>query len=197
MYEPGVAARTSRRTITWAGVVRARERLRAASVRAVVGSSPPPPGAFRRVDRVGAAWVARLDGAPLVEAGRPGARLSYAIGPGEIEVHFKWEIPNLKRAIRDKIFIRETFDPGWKAEVDGVAVAVEPHLGTFLAVAVPDGARRLVLRYDPGEVRLGGSISLAAAAVVFALTGFRPSRSTRILVQGLGRTRAIELESVL
>src|SRR5262249_20636600 len=61
-------ARTSRRAIRWDGVLRARERLREASVRAVVSPTPPPPGIFNRVDRVGSVWVARLDGRPLASA---------------------------------------------------------------------------------------------------------------------------------
>ena len=35
----------------------------------------------------------------------------------------------------------ETFDPGWKAEVDGRPVPTHPHLGAFLAARVPPGSR--------------------------------------------------------
>jgi hypothetical protein len=189
LYEPGDAARTSRRTITWAGVLRARDRLRAASVRAVVGASPPPAGAFARVDRAGAAWIARLDGAPRIESDRPMTRMAYSLEQGEISIDFKSYTNN-------RIIIRETFDPGWRAGVDGRAAAVEAHLGTFLAVPVAAGAHRLTLRHDPGAVRLGRSVSLSALAAALALTGFRPPRSPRILVQGLGRTQAPGLKSV-
>ncbi len=80
LYEPGPEPRSSRRAITWSGVLRARGRLRAASVAAVVAATPPPPGAFARVDRVGAAWVARLDGAPwAVPESRPRGWTSDAI----------------------------------------------------------------------------------------------------------------------
>ncbi len=80
--------------------------------------------------------------------------------------------------------------------VDGAAVRVEPHRGTFLAVPVPAGRHELVLRYDPPEVRWALSVSTSAlAAAVFALTGFRPFRSTRIIDLGLGRIQAVELES--
>src|SRR4051794_7004775 len=61
-------ARTSRRPITWDGVLRARDRLDGAWGRAVVAPAPPPRGAFARVDRVGAVWVARPDAAPLASA---------------------------------------------------------------------------------------------------------------------------------
>ena len=65
LYEPGRRAATSRRDDHLERRAPRRERLREASVAAVVAATPPPPGAFARVDRVGAVWVARLDGAPL------------------------------------------------------------------------------------------------------------------------------------
>jgi uncharacterized membrane protein YfhO len=96
----------------------------------------------------------------------------------------------------DRIVVRETLDRSWRAEVDGAAVAVEPHRGAFLAVPLAAGRHDLVLRYDPPEVRLALAASLSSlAAAVFALTGFRPFRSTRIIALGLGRTQATELES--
>jgi hypothetical protein len=99
-------------------------------------------------------------------------------------------------ASNNRIVVRETFDPSWRAEVDGAAVAVRPHRGAFLAVPVTAGRHLLVLRYDPPEVRLALTASLSAlAASVFALTGFCPFRSTRIIALGLGRIQAVELES--
>ena len=63
------------------------------------------------------------------------------------------------------------------------------------AVSAP-GRTGCACVYDPPEVRAAVAASLAAlAAAVFALTGFRPFRSTRIPVLGLGRTRAAGLES--
>jgi hypothetical protein len=198
LYEPGVSARTSRRAVTWDGVARALDRLRGASVHAVVAASPPPPGLFRRVDHVGAVWVARLDAAPRIEAEPPVPFGTCTLDHGEMQINFGLESAKLQSEIMNRFIIRETFDPGWRAEVDGQAVPVEPRLGSFLEVSVAPGARRLVVRYDPGEVRLGRSVSLAClATAVFALTGFRPFRSTRIVDQRLGRTRAIELKSDL
>ena len=192
LYEPGAGARTSRRAIGWAGVVRARDRLAAASVRAIVAATPPPAGAFARVDRVGAVWIARIDGLPLIDGGR-----DWTEDGDTIRIDLKSRRADVNSQGSHRVMIREIFDPGWRAEVDGRAAAVEPELGTFLAVNTPAGARRLTLRYDPVEVRIGLPASIfSLSAAVFALTGFRPFRSTRILVQGLGRTQAIELESV-
>ena len=57
LYEPGEAAQTSRRQISWEGVLRARQRLREASVAAVVGCS----AASRRPVRSRRAGGKRLD----------------------------------------------------------------------------------------------------------------------------------------
>ena len=191
LYSPGPEASTSRREITWDGVIRARDRLREASVAAVVGPTPPPAGAFDRVDRVGGVWVARLDGRPWAssESGRAALRVSRASGIVDVEA----DCP-----AADRIVVRDTFDPGWVATVDGEPAAIEPFRGTFLSVPVAAGRHSISLRYAPREVEMALVISLsAAAAIVFALTGFSPFRSTRIVAQGLGRTRAIGLESIL
>jgi hypothetical protein len=184
-------ARTSRRTVSWDGVVRARERLREASVSAIVGATPPPAGAFGRVDRVGSVWVARLDAVPWASTELHPARLEIERDCGLVRI--------VAEADRDdRVIVRETFEPGWRAVVDGRAVDVEPYRETFLAIPIKSGLHVLTLRYDPPDVRIALAVSaFALAASVFALTGFRPFRSTRIVGSGLGRTQAIELESIL
>ncbi|MEJ7638858.1 MAG: YfhO family protein [Singulisphaera sp.] len=190
LYSPGPEASTSRRGITWEGVIRARDRLREAAVTAVVGPTPPPAGAFDRVDRVGSVWVARLDGHPWATSmsNRAALRVWRASGIVDVEA----DLP-----AADRIVMRDTFDPGWVATVDGEPVAIEPFRGTFLSVPVVAGRHSISLRYAPREVEVALVISLsAAAAIVFTLTGISPFRSTRILAQGLGRTQAIGLESM-
>jgi hypothetical protein len=191
LYGPGGASRTSRREVTWEGVLRARDRLGEAMVAAAVGASPPPDGAFARVDRVGEAWVARLDARPWAQAERHPARLAVRRECGRAWIVFEADRD-------DRLVVRETFDPGWRADLDGRDAAIEPYRGTFLAVPVASGRHRLTLRYDPPEVRAAVGISAFAGAVaVFALTGFRPFRSTRIMGRRLGRTQAAGLKSAL
>ena len=190
LYSPGPEASTSRREITWEGVIRARDRLREATVKAVVGPTPPPAGAFDRVDRVGSVWVARLDGRPWAtsETGRAALRVSRASGIVDVDA----DCP-----AADRIVVRDTFDAGWVATVDGKPAAIEPFRGTFLSVPVAAGRHSISLRYAPREVEIALIISLSAAAlIVFALTGLPPFRSTRIVAQGLGRTQAVGLESM-
>ncbi|HEV3166385.1 MAG TPA: hypothetical protein VGZ22_20340, partial [Isosphaeraceae bacterium] len=163
LYEPGKSkARTSRRPITWLGVLRARDRLQQAGVTAIVSASPPPAGAFERVDRVGGLWVARLPSALLVttESGR--GQVSFERAAGSLRVEMRATSSN------DRIVVRETFDPGWRAEVDGRPRAVEPFLGAFLAVPVRAGDRVVKLCYDPPEVRLALGLSLVGLAVALA-----------------------------
>ncbi len=186
LYDPRVEARTSRREITWDRVVAAGDRLREAGVVAVVGPTPPPaPAGFERVDRVGAVWVARLAARPLAGLDGTGTIESMSAGDGGLRLH-------VRTPRESRLVVRETFDPGWRAEVDGVRTSVDEHLGTFMAVRVPAGARRVALIYDPIEVRAAVATSaLAAFAAVFALTGLGPFRSTRIVAPRLGRTQAL------
>ncbi len=186
LYDPAVREQTSRREVTWARAIGARDRLREAGVRAVVGATPPPPGAgFDRVDRAGAVWVARLDSPPLVGLVGPGALISTTEADGRVDA-------DVDARSAAALVVRQTFDPGWRAEVDGSEARVVPHVGTFLAVALPPGRHRVALRYDPAEVRGALAASaFAAIAAAFALTGLGPFRSTRIAGSRLGRTQAL------
>lgn len=171
LYEPGAGPLSSRRTVTWSGVSRALGRLREAGVVAVVAASPPPPGLSPRVDRVGPVWVAKLDAEPPSSVGSARGGLTCVIENGSIDAQFTC-------SREDVLVVRQTYDPGWAAEVDGKPAGVSPHLGTFLAVRVGPGRHRVRLEYDPPEVRAACAASLAAAAVALAaLTGLdRPFR---------------------
>ena len=188
IYDPAVEAQTSRREITWDRLDRARDRLADSGVRAVVGPTPPPPS-FRDVARRGAVWVAWLDASPLVGLAGPGKVLHQVGGDGRFAVELLAEGDA-------RLVIRETFDPGWWATVDGRSVPITPYRDAFLEVAVGPGPHRVELRYDPIEVHIAALISgLAGLCVVFALTGSLRFRSTRSVVPRLGRTQAFGLES--
>lgn len=188
IYDPTVAARTSRREITWERLDQARDRLRISGVRAVIGPTPPPPS-FAAAEPRGAVWVAWLDADPLISLDGPGRLTSIAGRDGLFEVDLASERPR-------RLMVRETFDLGWRAEVDGQPCPVEPDHQAFFAVNVPAGQHHVVIRYDPVEVRVGAAISIfAASIVVFGLTGSLGFRSTRSVVPRLGRTQAFGLES--
>ncbi len=188
IYDPKVMAQTSRREITWDRVDRSRDRLRAAGVKAVVAASEPPPE-FGRVGRYGKVWVAWLEADRLVDVEGSGRVVGESGGDGRFAVEVAFDEPS-------RLIVRETFDPGWVAEVDGLPVAVKAFRGAFLAVEVGPGRHRVELKYDPTEVRAAWIItSFAAIALVFALTGSLEFRSTRSVVPRLGRTQAFGLES--
>ena len=189
LYEPDPHARSSRRTITWAGVLRARDRLREAGVVAIVAATRPPAPLDRRAERIGSVWLTQLDAEPVVSTLDQDRPASTSIDHGRIDI-------SMDCRTNTSLIVRQTFDPGWRAEVDGRPAAVAPYRGTFLSVRIEAGSHRVVLAYDPPEVRAACAASLGALAVtVFALTGFRPIRSTRFPGQGLGPIRAVGLES--
>ncbi len=109
---------TSRRPITWAGVLRARERLRAAAVAAIVADTPPPKELGARRQRVGDVWIAWLDADPLVTCDA-GNVSSVASDHGLIQL-------SVDCVRSGTLQIRQTYDPGWKALVDGEKTAITP-----------------------------------------------------------------------
>ncbi len=193
LYEPDRRARSSRRAIEWSGVLRARQRLREAGVVAIVAATPPPAELHADVERIGAVWIAWLDAEPIVSArsrnGRDDSPEQVRIDNGRIDV-------TLRAKGETTLIARQTYDPGWRAEVDGRPAEVVPYKESFLSVRLTDGAHRVRLVYDPIEVRNALRLSLTAIFItIFTLTGFRRIRSTRFLCQGLGRLQAVGLES--
>jgi hypothetical protein len=77
------------------------------------------------------------------------------------------------------LVVSETFDPGWSARLDGAPVALQLAQGVFMAVALPPGAHRLELDYQPPRLRLG--LGLAGLTFSFLLLGFRPwARNSKV-----------------
>ena len=188
LYDPTVRAQTSRREISWERIDQHRDRLRGASIRAVVGATPPPPS-FANVDHWGGVWVAWLDADSLVRLDGPGMILNQTGGDGYFEVETDSQQPT-------RLVIGETFDPGWRALVAGQRVPVTPSRGTFLEISLPVGRQRVMLEYAPIEMRVAAILSAFAwIVVVFALTGSLGFRSTRSVVPRPGRNQARGFES--
>lgn len=157
LYEPGSSAAPSRRTITWAGVVRSRGVLEQAGVAAVVAAIAPP-ASFRRVERVGRVWIAWLDAAPYATLGSGAAPAAVQADDGEIVI-------TLENKKREHVMIQETWDPGWAATIDGEPAAGPAAHGLFMASWVPEGRHVLVLRYRPWHVGIGLGLSLIGVVV--------------------------------
>lgn len=65
--------------------------------------------------------------------------------------------------------VPQTLYPGWRATVNGVRVPLVRANHAQIGVAIPPGASRIRLRYDPDAVRIGLFITLAACCCVTAV----------------------------
>jgi hypothetical protein len=76
------------------------------------------------------------------------------------------------------LVLADLFYPGWSAEVDGHRAEILRADGVFRAVALPPGSHRIVFRYRPLSVWIGGALSAAALLSILALArGGRPEPS--------------------
>jgi hypothetical protein len=90
------------------------------------------------------------------------------------------------------LVLADAWYPGWRARVDGSPAPVVRVNGHFRGVPVPVGARRVELVFAPATWRAGAAISLAAAAVVTALTvGACFRRRSGLLRSGAGNAAPV------
>lgn len=186
--EGRVEARSSRRTMTWEGVARARDRLLACQVVAVVGASPPPEGLFDRVVPIGRVWIGHWD--------HPGPSAAIvAMSGGRITVERDDSIQtdsHIQRTGNSNIQIPVVHAPGWRAWCDQGDLPVSRGAGPFLQVTVPAGVRRIELEYDPPEVRWAIGLSLLGLTGIVLLAGLESVKNRTNL---LGPARRLALES--
>lgn len=166
LYEETDEARSSRRTISWRTIERALPRLREAAVGAIVAASPPPDASlFSGVERVGDAWIARLDAPPRVSLEGRGLAIQMPDStPAAIRIEARAESPA-------RLVVRETWDEGWSATVDGAPALPELHKNTFMSIPLESGHHEIMLTYSSHVLRTGlwaSAVSLAAA--LLALT---------------------------
>ena len=67
------------------------------------------------------------------------------------------------------LVLADAYDPGWRASIDGTAVAVVRANLAFRGVPVPGGRHRVELLYRPRPVLVGLAVSSAALAVAAGL----------------------------
>ncbi|HVN67838.1 MAG TPA: YfhO family protein, partial [Candidatus Sulfotelmatobacter sp.] len=60
----------------------------------------------------------------------------------------------------DKLFLADSYYPGWKAFVDGHEVTIEKSMVLFRAVKIPAGTHTVRFVYDPLSFKIGAGISL-------------------------------------
>ena len=165
LYEPNETSRSSRGVITWRGVMAARDRLRESGVCAVVASVAPPETMFDQVERVGRVWIAWLNAEPWASFRSVGNRLDVVRQHG-------WARILVDAEDADRLTIRETWDPGWTAHLDGAPVEIRSKSRVFLDIDIPFGQHELILKYDPIEVRIGLAASFVGLVLlILVLTG--------------------------
>jgi uncharacterized membrane protein YfhO len=85
----------------------------------------------------------------------------------------------LKVRINQSGFLRviESFDPGWRATVDGAAARVLPANDFALAVRLDSGTHEVRLQYHTPGVATGAAISLVSLLLLVVLVFYRrPAR---------------------
>ena len=170
LYEETDEARSSRRTVSWRTVGRALPRLREAAVGAIVAATPPPdPSQFVAVERVGDAWIAHLDSPARIGLEGPGrATITPSSTPSAIRVDVDAEGP------ATRLVVRETWDAGWSATVDGEPAVVGKYAETFISIQVTPGRHDIALTYRPAPLRAGLAASAAALATALLALTRRP-----------------------
>lgn len=70
------------------------------------------------------------------------------------------------------LFVSQSFDPGWTAEVDGHRNRVLRANVNFQAIPLAAGRHRVELRYRPASYRWGWSAALVAGSLTLVFVGF-------------------------
>jgi hypothetical protein len=102
----------------------------------------------------------------------PGRVLSVARGAEAVAVEAVASGPAL-------LVVNDAWWPGWEAELDGAPVDILPADALVRAVRFPQGRHRLVMRYDPPEVRLGLALSAAGLVLLLALAAWEERAGRR------------------
>ena len=145
-------------------------RLGVAIVR--TAAAPPDPAGVVEVGRFGGDRILRVEGAreefALLPAG--GGRVTVrerGANLAHLQVHV---------ALPAAVFsVSRTFDPNWRARLDGKELALRPADGFLTAFDVPKGDHEIVLRYENPAFAAGGALSLASLLFV-ALLARSPRR---------------------
>jgi hypothetical protein len=141
------------------------DRLGVRWVMAAPGEEPPP----------GASWHLAYSGPDARIYERPGAlplaRLIGGAQGGRVRVERRtpgaWTIA-WESSRRGRLVVAETWDPGWRATLDGRPVNVEPLLGVLMGVLVGPGSGHVELRYHPDGFVPGMILSALGLAAVAA-----------------------------
>lgn len=74
---------------------------------------------------------------------------------------------------------RETYYPGWTADIDGKQTEILPVNIRHKGVIIPEGSHTITFTYTPASVRTGAYISIVTVIVLLFLTGWQLCESKR------------------
>ena len=110
------------------------------------------------------ATTAVVPEALALEDGEPGKASITRDFPGDIAV-------TTDAASRQLLVLSESYHSGWRASVDGRAIAVVPAYGDFIGVAVDGGRHEVTLEFRPESLRIGIITSAASLGLICVLFG--------------------------
>ncbi len=115
--------------------------------------------------------------------GKPDTRqpVRRAAAPGVVWLH---QGPNSSRlsvtsAAPGWLVVLESWDPGWRATVNGRAVSVDPANFAFQAIRIPAGTSTVKLDYRPPQVLWGAAASGTTTAAILVTVGIDTRRRRR------------------
>jgi len=106
--------------------------------------------------------VTALPPASDAPAGAPGSPSARIVIDGDRRV----EVEATAGAAGGYLVLRDTFDPGWRARVDGVTAVVGRANALFRAVRIPAGRHEVTFEYRPTVLYLSIAASLMACAAL-------------------------------
>jgi len=74
------------------------------------------------------------------------------------------------------LVLKDSWYPGWEAEVDGMRVPVYRVNGCFRGVAVPGGSHRVEFLYRPRGIYIAAAVSLLSLLLLAAFALIRAPR---------------------
>jgi hypothetical protein len=142
-------------------------RLRTLGVAVIrTPEAPPDPAGVVELGRFGDDRILRIEGAREEFTLLPAGAGSVAVeerSAGRARLKVRVALP---AAV---LSVSRTFDPNWRARLDGSELALSPADGFLTAATVPKGNHEIALRYENPAFGAGGALSLASLLAVALL----------------------------
>jgi hypothetical protein len=149
-------------------------RLRTLGVTVVrTPAAPPDPAGVVELGRFGGDRILRIEGAREEFTLLPAGAGSIAVEErraGRARLKVRVALP---AAV---LSVSRTFDPNWRARLDGSELALYPGDGFLTAATVPTGSHEITLQYENPAFGAGGALSLASLLAVALLARPRVRR---------------------